>query len=80
MNKDGLENGGDRILLIVAAILAFFIIFASLKTKPSNYNSKRAYCSEYCHSQHRKKNTLYDIVELARTNIEFTECYKVCIE
>ena len=78
MNKLGLENGGDRLLLIIGGILASFILLLAMVMDPPVPASKQRFCMDYCHSEYRKKNTLHDISGVFRKNIELTKCFKQC--
>lgn len=80
MNRYGLENGGDRILLIVGMILAAIILLLSFLERDTAYSNQSQICARYCVSKWEKENTLSYITDVGRKNIALTKCYRQCME
>jgi len=79
MKKYKYREGDDRLLLIIGAFIASFILLlSSLADSPMATTNSRQ-CIKYCHSEYEKKNTLYRITDMFRKNIEATECFEECM-
>lgn len=80
MNKRGLENGGDRLLLLLGAVLASFILLLAMHVKSPTETARERFCMDYCHSEYRKASTLHDVSGVIQRNIHLTKCFKDCTQ
>ena len=80
MNKHGLENGGDRLLLIIGALLATFILLLAMHVESPTETARERFCMDSCQSQYRKVNTLHDISGVTQKNMHLTKCFKDCTQ
>ena len=79
MEKQPYREGEDRLLLIIGAFIASFILLLSLLAYSPMATSQSRHCVKYCHSEYEKKNTLYRITDMFRKNIEVSECFEECM-
>ncbi len=79
MEKQPYREGEDRLLLIIGAFIASFILLVSSLAYSPMATSQSRQCIKYCHSEYEKKNTLYRITDMFRKNIEVTECFEECM-
>jgi hypothetical protein len=79
MKKHKYREGEDRLLLIVGAFIASFILLLSSLAYSPMATSQSRQCIKYCHSEYEKKNTLYRITDMFRKNIEVSECFEECM-
>jgi hypothetical protein len=79
MKKQPYRKGEDRLLLIIGAFIASFILLLSSLAYSPMATSQSRQCIKYCHSEYEKKNTLYRITDMFRKNIEVTECFEECM-
>ena len=79
MKKRKYQEGEDRLLLIVGAFIASFILLLSSLAYSPMATSKSRHCVKYCHSEYEKKDTLYRITDMFRKNIEVSECFEECM-
>ena len=76
MKRRKYQEGEDRLLLIVGAFIASFILLLSSLAYSPMTTSKSRHCVKYCHSEYEKKNTLYRITDMFRKNIEVSESFE----
>ena len=79
MKRRKYQKGEDRLVLIVGAFIASFILLLSMHAYSPMATSKGDSCIKYCHSEYEKKNTLYRITDMFRKNIEMSECFERCM-
>ena len=79
MKERNYREGEDRLLLIIGAFIASFILLLSMFADSPMATTKSRQCIKYCHSEYEKKNTLYRITDMFRKNIEVSECFEECM-
>ena len=79
MKKHKYREGEDRLLLIMGAFIASFILLLSMHVHSPYSASKSKYCMKSCYSKYEKENTLYRITDMFRKNIEVSECFEECM-
>jgi len=79
MKERNYREGEDRLLLIIGAFIASFILLLSMHAYSPIVTTKSRHCIKYCHSEYEKRNTMYRITDMFRKNIEATECFEECM-